>query len=160
VEKVPVSVTAPDTAAVPLAVTVEAQDLVCLGPSLGKISVTFASTQANATGNLTVQLPVALDFSVPYASTSFSDSADFTMVLTAKQASAADVTLSATATLSGCTGAQGTAAAAPHTFKASLTPSGSGGVVNVPDDAPVPGLEFPLLAVAILGAVVLLRRRA
>jgi len=169
VANVPTAVTANGTTvAVPMRVAIQVSNLACLpGPGTLTVSVA-ASAGGNATGNttmpnsgITIERVPDLTFTMPPAALTFSQTQDITLVMHSSSKVTGPVTVMPTVvSLSGCTGASASGAGAPHTMSVTFQSSGGTGTAATSDEATTPGIELPLLALAILGAVVILRRKA
>ncbi len=161
---VSVSLTVPDqdpsmetTAVVPVTVNVLVENLACL-PGPGKLVITF--TTAVVGDNITVDPIAPISVVMPTAAPSVSSSPMVQVIVHSQTPAIANVTVTPNYILNDCTGASasgaGVAGSFPVEFQvASVTPTETG-----PAEAPVPGFELPLLALAVIGAVLLARRKA
>ncbi len=145
------------TAYVDLKVSVQVDNVACL-PGPGKLTVSLAASSSG--GNITGQLPSSVDVNLPPAALSVSNNIPITVVLRASGAASGNVTITPTYAISGCTGTTASGAGTPGSFPVTFKPSSGTTAVVGNDDAPVPGLELPVLAIAIVALALVLRRKA
>lgn len=150
-----------------LTVALTVNNLVCAyAPTSGpKVVVTLASAVSdNPKGSVTAETPSTLEFGLPSIAQSYSTSNPADLRVSSKAGGAANITVSGTYAVTGCQGAMGAAPAggtiAAQSFGITFPASKNNSpVATAPAEEPVPGLELPLLAAAVVALALVIRRR-
>ncbi|MES2155496.1 MAG: hypothetical protein V4510_10210 [bacterium] len=161
----PTEVTAQGSTGVPLTFNIGVQNIYCLpGPGHLTITLVASGSDGNATGNSTgisaSISPGSVDILLPTAMQDYTTTSSATLTLSAKASGKGTVTVTPTiGALTGCTGVTPSGTGTPTSIPVVFNLSGSTMTATGADEAPVPGLDLPLLAIAVVGAVLLARRK-